>query len=402
MNILNRYLLGKLSFSIMLILSTFVILILLVQILRFLDFVLEDGVSLSTLVLLSISMMPNLIIEVIPFAFIVGVIFIWNNLNSNQELIIMQSCGLAPIALAKNIIYIGIFISFIIFLFAIYLSPLAYKKYVSLRNEIGESFNLKAIEVKKFTKIKSGLTFYLDDRDGNTMKQLIIHSQDYEKGPLTIFAEKGFVEQDGDNMIILLDKATIMQRNNENNSENILFLDKYIFSFVLNRKIEVSFDPYNEKTMSLWELIGYKNIPFLQQIPQNSMAYINFTKAYILEKNRRLVNIMFPILLGIITSYFFISASFKRVGSIKPIIKSIGVAGILKAINIGIIYTKPNESLSFSIFMLYIVLGILVLLRIYFPPNLKQMNTSIINKYMQYITIIFNRIFKEKRLFTIR
>jgi hypothetical protein len=48
-----------------------------------------------------------------------------------------------------------------------------------------------------------------------------------------------------------------------------------------------------------------------------------------------------------------------------------------------IIYTKPNESLSFSIFMLYIVLGILVLLRIYFPPNLKQMNTSIINKYIK-------------------
>lgn len=389
MNILNRYLLTKLSIAIGLILFTFVILILLVQILRFLDFVLEDGVSLWTLIALSLSMMPNLIIEIIPFAFMIGVVFTWNALSNNQELVIMQSCGLAPINLSKNIIYIGIFISCLMLWFAVYFTPFSYMKYLTLRAQISENFNLSSIETKKFIKINSGLTFYLDDKDGNTMHQVIIHSENYEKGPLTIFSQKAFAEQDGNNMVILLDKATIIQKNKENNTENILNLDKYIFSFQLTKQASEFDYSANEKLMSLWTLINYKNIPIVVALSQGNIQYNNIAKPYILEKNKRIINIFFPTMLSIIISYFFTSSSFKRTGNVKPISKSLFVAGVLKGINIGIIYSNPNETLIYTIFFLYFMLSIIILLRIYYPPNLKQINTNV---FSYYLNDVYNRI----------
>ena len=83
----------------------------LTQSLRFVDGVLNKGLPITTFFTLISYLLPDLISIVLPVSLLIAVIYAYNRLIADQELIVMRSAGMSHWQLAKPAILLASFIT---------------------------------------------------------------------------------------------------------------------------------------------------------------------------------------------------------------------------------------------------------------------------------------------------
>src|SRR5690349_9354184 len=106
---ITSYMLRQLSWT-----SFFIALILigaiwLTQSMRFIDVMLNQALPFSTFLNLILYLLPDLISFVLPSALLVSVIFVYNRLTTDQELIVFRSTGMSDWQLAKPTLILALF-----------------------------------------------------------------------------------------------------------------------------------------------------------------------------------------------------------------------------------------------------------------------------------------------------
>ncbi|MFL1780865.1 LPS export ABC transporter permease LptF [Candidatus Hepatincolaceae symbiont of Richtersius coronifer] len=374
MNILGLYLIKKTAISVILIVLTITLLLLLLQSLSFLNLILSRGFSISTLLYLSALAIPSLWVEILPFSLILGVIFIWNSMITNQEITIMQASGVTPATISLPFIYVGLAVSIISLFCVSYLIPQAKINYTKVRSIIANNYNLKLIEQGKFVELNNSLTFYVRSISGNVFNTIMIHSTGLNGKLATIFGETGYVDFDNNKVILLLENVSIEEYDLTNKTTSFINLDKYIFSIdtirLIPEEIRNSVDKFY-----LTELLDYKNLSWTRSLAHDPVAYKNFAKAVQIEVLRRISNVLFPLFVTIIAAYFFTITAFKRSGYRITIYKTIFVALIFKVINFAFLFYTLSYLISVGVLIvLPIVLGSYMVFRVFFPPSLYMLH----------------------------
>lgn len=73
----------------------------LTQSLRFVDLIVNRGLSLTTFLFLVMLLVPNFLAIALPISAFLAVLFTYNKMNNDSELIALRATGLGPIALAR-------------------------------------------------------------------------------------------------------------------------------------------------------------------------------------------------------------------------------------------------------------------------------------------------------------
>jgi lipopolysaccharide export LptBFGC system permease protein LptF len=346
----------------------------LLQSLRFLDWVTNRGFSILTVLYISYLTFAGIWVEVIPFALVIAIIFTWNNIINNQELIIIQATGVKPIKIYLSVITMGIFFCIATFFLTFYLVPSSYAKYSKLRANFPTNYNIKIFEAEKFVRVNENTNFYIKEIAGNHLTSIFI----YYYNPANqkenfIYAEDGYVDIDGGKITMLLNVVNI-QELSSNNSVAFLQLDKYIFDINTNQKI-TAYQKNSPREYTLRDFLNLKNVPFLAALkissPANHARHIQAIRGEIIK---RINVVMFPLLLSIVSAYFFSIRQYKRLGNIKPIFQTLVVGSLLKIISILVLSFDSYFILSLPI-ILSLILGIAMILRIIYPPSLKQISS---------------------------
>src|SRR5688572_9795969 len=108
MQIYNRYIVRQLIHSTLLITVSLTSIVWLTQALRFIDFIVNQGVSISVFIELTALLIPALLLIILPPAFFCALIFTYHKLKSDNELIVMQSAGLSRWKLAAPALNVAI------------------------------------------------------------------------------------------------------------------------------------------------------------------------------------------------------------------------------------------------------------------------------------------------------
>ena len=341
MNKIQIYLFKKTIVPIILIIVSITLLLILLNSLTFIDLVLNRGFSVTILLKRIALNLPTTWIQIVPFALLFGWIFALNNLNHTSEMYIIKATGFSPWNISKVLIYLGLFVSILTALFVSYIVPIATLESLKVRQIITSSYNIQLIKPGQFVPLNRDTTFYVQRISGNTLQNIMI-SQDSLYQKMIVFAEKGYIDIQNNQVVILLDKVNIKENN------NLVYLDKYIFSFNNEQKKNIKIETNAKRTLFLHTLINYKNLPEFQSLANNSAEKIKEEKNFIKEINTRLNNIFFPLIISLIVSYCFTTASFKRAGNIAPIIQSISYAVLWEIVTIFII----NLNIPFAIISL--------------------------------------------------
>ena len=126
---LTRYIFSQLFFTVLAAIILLTCIMWLAQSLRYIDFIANKGVPILLFLEMILYLLPNLIVIVVPIAVLIGVLFIYNKLITDHELVVMQASGMSYWQLAKPVIAIGILFTFILYLFTFFFLPFSFRKY---------------------------------------------------------------------------------------------------------------------------------------------------------------------------------------------------------------------------------------------------------------------------------
>jgi lipopolysaccharide export system permease protein len=200
------------------------------QSLRLLDLVINRGQSAPTFVYLSMLMLPQLMVIILPIAFFGGVLYGLHKLSVDSELIVMSASGYSRAQLAVPVLMAAGLVMAITYVCGLYLMPLGQRamkaEVVSIRADIGAAL----LSEGTFNTPAKGLTVFIRELspDGH-IRGILVHDNRNAKRPTTYIARGGVLAQtQAGSRLIMLD-GTIEQSAQGGAQLSVLKFQRYVF-----------------------------------------------------------------------------------------------------------------------------------------------------------------------------
>lgn len=193
MEVFDRYLLRHLTFATLFVAVTLAAVILLTQSLRFLELVLESGASGGTFWLLTMLAMPRFLEIILPIALMAAIVFVYNRMTMDSELVVMRALGRAPWRLARPAVVLSGTVAAILLLMTTWAAPLSLNAMQQLRQVVKAQYSSLLFRPGVFSDVVPGLTVFIRERSAaGELQGLMIHdTRESGQPPVTILAKRG-------------------------------------------------------------------------------------------------------------------------------------------------------------------------------------------------------------------
>ncbi len=204
---------------------------------KYIDDLVGKGLDFITLIKFIIYASATLVTLALPIAILLSSIMTFGKLGENFELVAIKSSGISLLRFMRPLFFVAILLSFVTFLFANYVIPVANLKFSVIYNDIyrkSPAFDLK--EGVFYNGFKGyAIKVSKKEKDKSTLKNIIIFEQSYGPQDNTVISEKGFMKISEDK------KFLEFKLQNGNRYE-----EKGDMSGMANEFIRLSFKEYNK------------------------------------------------------------------------------------------------------------------------------------------------------------
>ena len=224
---IESYVLRQLGFGLVAVTAGLVALIWLTQSLRFVELVVNRGLSFRVFLQLTSLLLPNFVAIILPIAGFVVVLFVYQKLASDRELTVMRGAGLSQFALARPALYLGLIAMLIGYALNLYIVPAASSAFREFQFEIRNKVVAFLLQEGVFTPVSDQLTVYVRarDRDG-TLRGILVDDARNPASHATILAESGRLVMDGGLPRVLLLNGSREELDHRTGRLNVLSFDE--------------------------------------------------------------------------------------------------------------------------------------------------------------------------------
>jgi lipopolysaccharide export system permease protein len=189
---LDRYILRQLLVALASVTTALVALIWLTQSLRFVELVVNRGLSLRVFLQLTSLLIPGFVAVILPITTFVVVQFVYQRLAGDRELTVMRAAGLSPWALSRPAVILGTLSMLIGLWLNLWLVPISSEAFRQYQFEIRNKVAAFLLEEGVFTAISPQLTVYVRSRDHDgTLRGILVEDDRQANTRATILAERG-------------------------------------------------------------------------------------------------------------------------------------------------------------------------------------------------------------------
>jgi lipopolysaccharide export system permease protein len=316
---LDRYILRQLIFALIAVTTALVALIWLTQSLRFVELVVNRGLSMRVFLQLTSLLIPGFVAVILPITSFVVVQFVYQRLAGDRELTVMRSAGLSQWALARPglmLAGIAMIASFILNIWIVPSSNTAFREYqFELRNKVAAFLLQEGV----FTPISDQLTVYVRKRDTDGMLHGIMVEDDRAANTqATILAESGHLVASGNVPRVLLQNGSRQEIDAKTGRLDVLTFAEDTIDLESAHGEEQRIREDNE--MSLQELFH----PNPALVPERDFGKL------LVEANRRLTQPLTTVSFSLVALYFVLTGSFRRAGNLlRPLASVLTMVGLL-------------------------------------------------------------------------
>jgi lipopolysaccharide export system permease protein len=222
----ERYLLAHLLWPTVLVTVALTGIVWLTQVLRFIDFMLNRGLTLGDFLFLTGLMLPSLLLIILPVALCIAVIFTYNRLTADSELIVLHAVGVSKIGLARPVMIMGAGCTIVCYALALYLMPIANRHFQDIRTFFRDKYASVLLEEEVFNNPITGITVFVQSRDArNTLHGVLLHDNRNADAPITMIADRGYLEQTATGPRFYLEQG--MRQQYKNGAVSWLTFDNY-------------------------------------------------------------------------------------------------------------------------------------------------------------------------------
>ncbi len=189
---IDRYILGQLAAGLLAVTAGLAALVWLTQSLRFIELVLDRGLSLVVFLELTSLMLPGFIVVILPITTFIVVLFVYVRMNTDREIVVMRAAGLSQARLARPGLMVALAAVGLGYLLNLWLVPLTHGAFRMWQFEIRNQMAAILLQEGVFSSVGNDLTVYARarDRDG-TLRGILVHDERDAGQPVTIIAEQG-------------------------------------------------------------------------------------------------------------------------------------------------------------------------------------------------------------------
>jgi lipopolysaccharide export system permease protein len=193
MGIIDRYIFKQILLATIFVTAVLAALVFLMQSLRFIDLVVNAGASGIYIWLQTLLYLPGFFEIILPIGLVAAVLFIYNRLTMDSELIVLRALGFSPARLARPALILSFILGVILFIIMGWISPVSKSEAITIRQDIKAQMSSLVFREAVFNEAGSKLMVYIRDRDSKgRLNGLIIHdSRDPTKPASTVIARSG-------------------------------------------------------------------------------------------------------------------------------------------------------------------------------------------------------------------
>ena len=164
----------------------------LTQSLRFIELVLDRGLSIWVFLELTGLLLPSFFGVILPITTFVVTLFTYVRLASDRELVVMRAAGLSQWQLSRPALLVAMGAMGICFLLNLWITPASHQAFREWQFEIRNQMAGLLLQEGVFSSVGEELTVYARDRDsGGTLYGILVHDARERGAPVTILAESG-------------------------------------------------------------------------------------------------------------------------------------------------------------------------------------------------------------------
>lgn len=207
MRSLDRYIFAQLGWTTIAVTIALTFAIWLTQSLRLFDYIVNRGLPADKFLLFAALLMPSFLGVVVPIAAFVSVLFIYNKMIGDRELVVLRAAGLSQGQLARPAILLCACAVVSGYVMTLYLQPASFRAFKDLQWELRHDFSTVLLQDGAFNEVESGLTVYVRERRGDgELLGIMVHDQRDAARPVTIMAKRGaLVAAPGGTIVVMAD-----------------------------------------------------------------------------------------------------------------------------------------------------------------------------------------------------
>ena len=324
MKLFERYMLRSLGLSMVFITLTVSLAVWLTQSIRFLELVVGGGASIFTFIEMVMLSLPNFIAIVLPIALLSIVLFIYNRMTLESELVVLRAAGLRPWALARPAIILSLMVGALIFAMNAWIGPVANRSMKELREGARNDLTNILLRDGVFNTLGS-LTIYIRERDTNgDMLGLLIEDDKNPADPTTIVAKRGIMVETAAGPKLIIHDGERQEFDREGHMSRLTFEDysldlKFLDTQSGNRWLEPS-------DRTLYQLLHDSHDPRDE----------GYQKYFFAEANTRIASPLFAIDFALIGLVSLLLGEFDRRGQSRRIIQAVVLAVGIQIVAVGL------------------------------------------------------------------
>jgi lipopolysaccharide export system permease protein len=204
----------------------------LAQSLRLVDLIVNRGLSVEMFLYLALLILPRFLDVVLPIGAFIAVLFVFNRLVSESELVVMRAAGIGPLELARPVFALAGVAFLILMSFSVYFLPAGNRAFKDLQFAIRNRFVSALLQEGTFTTISDRLTIYIDGRDPHgQVTGLLINDDRNPQQPVTLMAERGAFVDDGKGSRVIMVNGSRQRYDRATGKLSVLTFDRYTLDF---------------------------------------------------------------------------------------------------------------------------------------------------------------------------
>ncbi|MCA1909288.1 MAG: LPS export ABC transporter permease LptF [Magnetospirillum sp.] len=323
---ITRYILRQLAVGMIFVSAALACVLWLTQSLRLIEMIVTQGISVGTFLLLTGMLMPSFLVVIIPIALFAVILFTYNKLNTDRELVVLRSAGLSNWALARPALILAAAATIVAYALSLWIIPKTVQNFRELQWTIRNDISNILLQEGSFNKFGNGLTIYIRARTSEgELLGILVHDRRNPAKPVTLMAEKGAMVFTDQGPRILMVNGNRQQLPEGTGQLSVLHFDSYTVD--LNTAQGESGPRFRDaRERSMVELFT---------ADPAEMGESDYRRAKV-ELHQRLTSPLYCMGYALIALVTLLTASFDRRGQTVTILTAIGLMVATQAAALGL------------------------------------------------------------------
>ncbi len=252
---INVYIIKQLLLGFVLMALGMTALIWLSQSLRLIDWIVNKGVSVNLFIELTLLVLPNFIAIIAPLAFFIVLLFVYQRLLSDRELVVMKAAGMSAFDLAKPAIYVGFLLCLLGYCLTLWLVPYSVSQFKELQFKIRNNLAQVVIQEGEFNQLPNQVTAYVRVfKPSGHLEGILIHDDRNPEKRVVMVAQDGLYVMGEGGAHIIMHKGTRQEYNRKTGAFSSLSFEQNTMTFEESKNNIVR--PMSEEEQSLYRLLS--------------------------------------------------------------------------------------------------------------------------------------------------